>query len=69
MIRLSKHIGREMGGRGIRLEYIDAALATPDRVTADLPDPALSRSFKTIPAFGNRVLRGVHRPDGADISW
>jgi hypothetical protein len=67
MIRLSKHIAREMDSRGIRLEYIETALAAPDRVTGDPTDPALSRSFKTIPAFANRVLRVVHRPDGADI--
>jgi cyanate lyase len=30
-------------------------------------DPALSRSYKVIPEFGNRVLRVVHRRDGDDI--
>jgi hypothetical protein len=67
MIRLSKHITDEMGGRSIRLEYIEATLATPDHVTADPTDAALSRSFKAIPEFANRVLRVVHRPDGNNL--
>jgi hypothetical protein len=33
----------------------------------DPTDPASSRSFKAIPAFANRVLRVVHRPDGDNI--
>jgi len=67
MIRLSKHIADEMGNRGIRLDYIEAALAAPDRVMTDPTDPALRRSFNVIPQFANRVLRVVHRPDGDDI--
>jgi hypothetical protein len=63
---LSKHTVDEMGGRGISLAYIEAALATPDRQTSD-PDPGLTRSFKAIAEFGGRVLRVVHRPDGADV--
>ena len=57
----------EMDGRGIRLAYIEATLAAPEKVTPDLKDRALTRSFKAIPEFGNRVLRVVHRPDGADV--
>ena len=67
MIKLSKHISREMVGRGIHREYIEATLATPDRVTGYPMNPALRRSFKPIPAFANRVLRVVHRPDGDDM--
>jgi hypothetical protein len=67
MIRLTKHISREMAGWVMHLQYIEAALTALDRVTGDPTDPALSRSFKTIPAFANRVLRVVHRPDGDDI--
>ena len=66
MLKLSKHITDEMGRRGILLSYIETALAAPDYVTPDPVRPELTRSFKTIPAFGNRVLRVVHRPDGAD---
>jgi Domain of unknown function (DUF4258) len=67
MIKLSKHTADEMAGRGIRFAYIEAALTAPDRVAQDATDPALSRSYKLIPEFGNRVLRVVHRPDGDDI--
>ncbi len=54
MIRLSKYISREMVGRGIHQEYMEAAAASPDRLTVDPTDPALTRSFKPIPAFANR---------------
>jgi cytidylate kinase len=63
-ITLSNHTMREMGSRRIMLVYIESALAAPDTVTPDSSDPALSRSFKAIGAFGNRVLRVVHRPHG-----
>jgi hypothetical protein len=64
MIRLSKHITDEMNNRGIQIGYIEAALKEPDREGPDPTDPALTRSFRTIPAFSNRVHRVVHRPDG-----
>jgi hypothetical protein len=67
MIKLSKHTTDEMGGRKIMLSYIEDALASPDRVTGDPTDPMLTRSYKAIAAFGNRMLRIVHRPDGADV--
>lgn len=50
-----------------KLAYIEAALASPDRVGADPTDPSLNRSFKAISEFGNRVLRVVHRQVGSDI--
>ena len=67
MIKFSKHTADEMAGRGILHSYIEAALTSPDRVMQDATDPALTRSYKIIPEFGNRVLRVVHRPDGDDI--
>jgi hypothetical protein len=67
MVKLSKHIADEMGGRGILLSYIEAALTAPDRVAQDTTDPALSRAYKVIPEFGSRVLRVVHRRAGDDI--
>ena len=30
-------------------------------------DPTLTRSFGPLPAFGDRMLRVVHRPDGSDV--
>jgi hypothetical protein len=67
VIKLSKHIADEMGGRGITLAYIETAISLPDRVAADASDPSLTRSYKSIAAFGGRMLRVVHRPEGADI--
>ena len=61
MIKLSRHIAEEMSSRGIELDWIEAALAAPDRVTADPTDVRLTRSFKSIAGFGGRVLRVVHR--------
>ena len=67
MIKLSKHAADEMGGRGILQSHIEAALASPDRIAQDATDPTLSRSYKAIPEFANRVLRVVHRSGGNDI--
>lgn len=67
MLKLSKHTADEIEGRGIQVAYIEAALASPERVAPDPKDPALIRSFKAIPEFGNRVLRVVYRPQGADV--
>lgn len=66
MIKLSNHTAREMIRRNITSAFIEAAVAMPDRVTADPTDPALTRSFKAIVEYGGRTLRVVHRPDGVD---
>lgn len=67
MIKLSKHLAGDLDRRRIRMEYIEAAIENPDRITGNPNDLALRRSFKAIQAFGNRVLRVVHRPDNGDI--
>lgn len=67
MIKLSRRTADERERRGILFSYIDAALASPDRVAPDATDPTLNRSYKIIREFGNRVLRVVHRPDGEDV--
>jgi len=64
MLKLSNHVVREMEKRGIVLAYIEAALAAPDRVMVDPTDADLTRSYKAIAGFGNRILRVVHRPEG-----
>ncbi|HET9018296.1 MAG TPA: DUF4258 domain-containing protein [Acetobacteraceae bacterium] len=66
MIRLTVHVQRRIVERRIALAWIESAVSAPDWTSPD-PDPALSRSFKTIPDAGGRVLRVVHRPDGPDI--
>jgi hypothetical protein len=60
---LSQHTMR----RNIPRAYIEAVLANPAYTTPDPADPTLTRSFGPILAFGNRTLRVVHRPEGADI--
>ena len=66
-IVLSKHTEREMAGRGITRAYIEAVLANPAYTMPDRVDPTLTRSFGQVPAFGNRALRVVHRPEGDNI--
>lgn len=66
-IILSVHTAREMGSRRIAFEYIEAVLANPTRTMSDRKDASLTLSFAPVPAFGNRTLRVVHRPDGDDI--
>ena len=66
MVRLSKHTADEMGGRKITTSYIEAALARPDWTIPDPTDPMLTRTYAVIAEYGGRILRVVHRPDGAD---
>jgi hypothetical protein len=65
MIRLSKHTCDEMAGRGIRLDFIEAAIAAPDYTDRDPIDPTLTRAFKAIAEFGGRMLRVVFRTAGS----
>jgi hypothetical protein len=67
MIHFTKHATEAMGKRGIAEEWIEAALTIPDRSEADPRDPGRTRSYKAIAAFGGRILRVVHRPEGANI--
>lgn len=67
MLRLTEHAERELRRRAIARVWVEAAIATPDWTAPDPRDPALTRSYKAIPAFGHRVLRVVHRPDGDDM--
>lgn len=53
--------------RRIAFEWIEVALAAPDRVEADPHHPERSRSYERTPAFGRRILRVVHRRDGPDM--
>ncbi len=69
MVKLSKHTTDEMEVRGILLSYIEAALTSSDRVVTDTTDPALSRSYKVIPEFGNRVLRWFTDPMAMIFAW
>ena len=55
-----------MAARGIPFEWVDMAIRFPDWTAQD-PDPVLIRSFKSITGSAGRILRVVHRSDGADI--
>ncbi len=66
VIRLTQHADTELPRRGLRRDWIEAAIAAPDWTASD-PDPTLTRSYKAIAEFGGRVLRVVHRPDGDDV--
>jgi hypothetical protein len=67
MIRLTKHAQEAITKRDIAAVRIENAVSAPNSVEAD---PRLSdrmRSYKAIPELGGRILRVVHRSDGADI--
>lgn len=67
MLKLTAHAARMIEARGIDLAWVEAAVAKPDRHGPDPANAALTRSFLAIAAAGGRVLRVVHRPDGADV--
>ena len=67
MIRLSKHAQEAIDRRQIDPAWVEAAVNSPDRVEPDPRHPERTRAYKAIAAFGDRVLRVVHRPDGDDI--
>ena len=67
LIRLSKHARERVDAGEVPLAWIEATIRQPTRTRPDPRRPGVTLSFRTISEFGNRVLRGAHRPDGADI--
>ncbi len=67
MIRLTYHAREALERRGIALGWIEAAIAAPDRAGPDPHHPDRTRAITSVPEFGRRVLRVVHRPEGADV--
>jgi len=67
MIRLTRHAQLRIQRRSLPLAWVEATVISPDHLVPDTDDPTLTRSYKAIPEAGNRVLRVVHRPEGADI--
>lgn len=55
-----------MEERRVRLSWVEAVIRSPDWVARDR-DPDLTHSFKAIGEFGDRILKVVHRTEGADI--
>ena len=67
MIRYTAHARTTIAERGLASDWVERAIEHPDWTEPDVGNPALTRSFKGIVEAENRVLRVVHRPDGADI--
>jgi hypothetical protein len=67
MIKLSIHALEAMEIRGLRIEWIEAAIASPAVSRPDASRPGVTLSFKPISDFGGRVLRVAHRPIGAHV--
>jgi hypothetical protein len=67
VIRLTKYAQEALHVRSIALAWIEEVVSSPDFAEADPRHPECTRSYKAIPAFGGRVLRVVHRPEGDDI--
>ena len=66
MIRYTPHAEEKIADRQLDRVWIEATIMQPDRTERD-PRPGRTRSYRAIPEFGGRVLRVVHRQEGADI--
>jgi hypothetical protein len=64
---MTAHAALVTAERGIRLEWLEQALAGPDRIEMDRDDPSLCHALKSVPEFGGRVLRVVY--DGSSTPW
>ncbi|WP_429911223.1 DUF4258 domain-containing protein [Glycocaulis sp.] len=62
-LRLTAHARERIEARGVKTEWIEAAVSHPDRTEPDPKDPDLVRYFKTLPEFNGRVLRVVSRQE------
>lgn len=63
----SKHAIAAIRQRGLEPEWIARTIASPDWTEPEPLQPGVTRSFRHIPEAGNRVLRVVHRAEGADV--
>jgi hypothetical protein len=57
---LSHHAAEMLRRRGIRREWMEAALASPQRVERDAVDPAIVHHLLTIEECAGRVLRVLY---------
>lgn len=58
--QLSNHAAKRIAQRNIRLDWIDLAMRSPDRVEPDSLDSALLHKLKRIEEMDGRVLRVVY---------
>ncbi len=56
---LSQHASEVLAERGIRLDWLEQTLDTPQLREPDPDDPQIERRYLRIPAYGDRVLRVV----------
>ena len=54
---LTAHARLRLRERAIDPKWIDETVHTPEWTEADPRDATLERRFRTIPSFGNRILR------------
>lgn len=57
---LSHHAAEMLRRRGIQREWMELALASPQRVERDPDDPAIVHHLRTIEACEGRVLRVLY---------
>lgn len=57
---LSTHAVDTIRERRIRSEWIDIAMAHPTLVEPDAEDSTLMHALRTIPEYGDRVLRVIY---------
>jgi len=60
--KLSEHARHVLVERGIRLDWVGAALGEPALTEPDREDPELRHALRRIDEFGGRVLRVVYNP-------
>jgi hypothetical protein len=67
MIRFTAHAIEQIGERQIEHEWIEATISGPDWTMTDPNFADRTRSYRSIPGSGDRILRVVHTPSGDDI--
>jgi hypothetical protein len=58
-LQLTAHASFAAAERGIELAWIERAAREPEWSSPDRLDPQVERRFRTIPEFGDRVLRAA----------
>jgi len=58
-LRLTQHAQDAIDERKIDLVWVERAVHNPEWIVADPRRPGVERRFRTIPEYGNRVLRAA----------
>jgi hypothetical protein len=67
MLRYLSHALEALAKRGLKQEWAEEAIATPDWTEPDPDYPGRIRAYKRIGALDGRILRVVYWYEGADI--